>query len=143
MRSTHWFWFTSIYFNHSLMETFLDIKVTLWLLAFDSSGLNRCEWQMLKPAPPTVNDIIYIANMFILKLHCWYRLTVRMVIKMTVSDNDIFSNYLVVMYSKSAGNSTVCDSWVLEVKVPLTFFIGKIIFNDNMWRQLYWKLWGC
>lgn len=31
MRSTHWFWFTSIYFNHSLMETFLDKKVTLWL----------------------------------------------------------------------------------------------------------------
>lgn len=30
MRSTHWFWFTSIYFNHSLMETFLDKKVTLW-----------------------------------------------------------------------------------------------------------------
>lgn len=30
MRSTHWFWFTSIYFNHSLMETFLDEKVTLW-----------------------------------------------------------------------------------------------------------------
>lgn len=29
MLSTHWFWFTSIYFNHFLMETFLVEKVTL------------------------------------------------------------------------------------------------------------------
>lgn len=79
MRSTHWFWFTSIYFNHSLMETFLDKKVTLWppfIRQFWVEQLCGCmcngipqswgpPWPM-KVAPPTSSDIIH-------KLHHLYR----------------------------------------------------------------------